>query len=1452
MWSTLQNIINLKTYLLVLGFTFGLNFSSAQVTADFEANVTEGCGALAGVQFTDLSSGNITTWSWSFGNQNTSSIQNPIASFPAVGSYTITLTVSDGTFTDTETKVAYIEVHPVPTADFTFTPTGGCTPLDVQFTSTSSSTNTITNYLWDFGDGNQSSSGPNVTHTFQSAGNASPSLEIIDQFGCKGTILKNNVISITPSPVAGITTLNPRVDCNIPYTVNFQASVLNALSNTIYKWDFGDGSQSTAENPSHTYTAYGKYNVSLIVINPNCSDTLTEFEYVRLAPSAASFVLPKKEFCLGDTLKPINNSTGTRLFQWQLSNGYSTTEAQPKIALKDSGKIVIDLTAAASGNCFASIKDSIYVQQLVSDFTTDTVSSCRGDSTVFTATSNHSANYEWRLGVELGSDTLFGNPLKYREPFIGTFSDTLYATSSIGCKDTLIKADNRLVEAILPLIAENGRIIAEDTLKGCLPLVYNFEDSSLSNYPITSYNWNFSNGQTSTLPNASNIVFDQLGKYYFTLTLTDAKGCSAFIERWVNGGEKHNPDYLIFPDTLCPVDSVTIVDKSTPQNRIDSYTISFLGLNDSTSFPIDPDTFVTSFEKKFQGAYSINYTVSEKGCDSILKKGDSIYLKGPAAEPIINAPCNNRRNISFSANATHYTYFAWDFGDGTPLETININPTHFYQQAGTYNARLTLFNDTNGCDTVTFDVVAPAIDLPPLKIRPDSMQYCLDDEERFFNRDSSFYIYTRWYLNDEPVGSKNFIELEFDSTGTFPFVMECEDVYGCIYRHRDTLFISQPEAKIGSRFIQNCAPVEVDFIDSSITDTNIVSWFWDFGNGSTSTQARDTTVYPVNSSTDVFLKVENKFGCKDSILVKDYLQSKVLDVDFREGATALCEGDSILFRNNSSGLNATYQWTFGDGDQLSSAASTFYHTYEEAGIYTVSLAALDENGCRDTLIKNQLIDVDSIPDVDFVADQLMAPCPPLNVQFTDLSSADVNQWKWTLDPNQQFKPAIQNPQLNYTLPGSYDISLWVSTPNGCQDSLTKTNYITVGGPRGDINIKPDFACKGDTLEFEVISPGGLQTAYWDFGDGRGDTGLVVFHAYDTTGTVFPTVILKDTNDCQLEPKQTSFSIFQVSADFNFPSDSICEPASIIPINLSEGADNYFWNFGNGQQSNLENPSIEYNSAGNYDISLKVYANIGCIDSVTKTLTVKPRVNLSSTPDTTICLNDTIFLRATGADHYTWSSASEILNADTVPALVFPKVSDSFKVKGNNQFNCPDSTTILVNVFNPPTEPFLQDTSLIIGEEVMLNGFSGEGFLYQWVPTTGVSCPSCPDPLFKPEVSTEYTLQISDPFGCFPFEKKVFIEIIEKYSLDVPQVFSPNGDDVNDVVYAKGWGLKELISFKIYNRFGEIVFESQDFDKGWDGTYRGKDQNVETYVYTVEALTYGGKVLRKKGNLNLIR
>ena len=99
---------------------------------------------------------------------------------------------------------------------------------------------------------------------------------------------------------------------------------------------------------------------------------------------------------------------------------------------------------------------------------------------------------------------------------------------------------------------------------------------------------------------------------------------------------------------------------------------------------------------------------------------------------------------------------------------------------------------------------------------------------------------------------------------------------------------------------------------------------------------------------------------------------------------------------------------------------------------------------------------------------------------------------------------------------------------------------------------------------------------------------------------------------------------------------------------------------------------------------------------------------------------------------------------------------------------------------------------------------------------------------------------------------MFIDIIKEYTVDVPNAFSPNGDGINDILFVRGWGIDELITFKVANRYGEIVFETNDKYTGWDGTYKGNLQGVESYTYFVSVKTYENQIISKKGSFKLLK
>jgi gliding motility-associated-like protein len=516
------------------------------------------------------------------------------------------------------------------------------------------------------------------------------------------------------------------------------------------------------------------------------------------------------------------------------------------------------------------------------------------------------------------------------------------------------------------------------------------------------------------------------------------------------------------------------------------------------------------------------------------------------------------------------------------------------------------------------------------------------------------------------------------------------------------------------------------------------------------------------------------------------------------------------------------------------------------------LVGTNQLGCSIHEVKDDALIVGAQPQADFIATPLQSNCYPLDVNFTDLSTGNVTQWNWRFgDGNSS---VFQNPFNEYSSLGTFDVFLKVVNDAGCEDSTLKTNYIQTNGPTADIQLNKDTACIHEAITFSLINQQNVNDFEWDFGDGSTSKNAVASHAFQRTGTVYFTLSLFDSLGYCTVTIRDSIHIFEISAEFTVDEDTACQPHRALFTSTSPGASQLSWDFGDGNTANTQIINHTYQSAGLFIAELIVNSQLGCKDTTTQEILVHPKPQATIHNDTTICYGDTIQLWAKGGTEYHWDNEQFLSDDSSSTTIAWPDTTTTFTVEVFNEFNCIDTASILVSVQPPPLKNPLNypDTSLIIGEYLDLDATAGEGFNYSWNPTDGLSCPNCPNPRAQPLKNTNYIVTISDPFGCFSYKDTIYIEVIEEYSLDVPNAFSPNGDGNNDIIYAKGWGLKELIAFKIYNRFGELVFESNEFDKGWDGTYKGKPQNIETYVYTVEAETYSGRVLSKKGNISLLR
>ncbi len=438
----LFNLFPFKKNILVitLSIVAFLNFSvsKAQVTANFSGTPLIGCSPLI-VNFTDLSTGSVTTWNWNLGNGSPSTLQNPSGVYSLPGVYSVTLTVSDGSSTNTIVKTNYITVYNKPTANFTLNSDTVCIGQTITYTDASVTFGgpPIASWGWDFGDGNTATTTTgSTTHAYTAAGNYPVSLIISDPNGCGSSVI-HTVVVIAP-PNASFTA-SPIFKCTPPLNVIF-TNTSSSSSGTTYSWNFGDGGTSNQLNPTHTYTASGTYNVTLILNQNGCIDSVVVPSNIIIQNITPSFVPTPSVVCSGQPVTFTNTSTPiATTSNWTFGDGGTSTSISPVHTYTAAGTYTINLSATDGNGCSGNTTGTVTVNQSpVAAFVADTMVACSAPFTVnFTDNSIGGSTYSWNFGD--GNTSTSQNPTNiYTSP--GTYTVTIIVTNSTGtCSNTIVK-----------------------------------------------------------------------------------------------------------------------------------------------------------------------------------------------------------------------------------------------------------------------------------------------------------------------------------------------------------------------------------------------------------------------------------------------------------------------------------------------------------------------------------------------------------------------------------------------------------------------------------------------------------------------------------------------------------------------------------------------------------------------------------------------------------------------------------------------------------------------------------------------------------------------------------------------------------------------------------------------------------------------------------------------------
>lgn len=306
------------------------------------------------VSFTDLSSGNITSWNWEFGDGGTSTAANPSHEYTTPGTYTVALTVSGPGGSDTKTRVNYISIYEEIIANFSAAPTSGAAPLDVSFSDSSSGE--ISSWFWNFGDGGTSTQ-QYPGYQYPSPGIYTVTLAVSGPAGSDTKTRTNYIDVSSPGSTVAEFTASPKSG-PAPLTVSF--TDLSSDNVNSWSWNFGDGGTSSQQNPVYTYSSPGTYPVSLSVTSTSGDDMETKVDYITVSDPAAITADFEGSPRSGEaplTVFFTDNSSGDiESWSWNFGDGGGSTQQNPSHQYTSPGSYTVSLSVSGSGKNDGEVK----------------------------------------------------------------------------------------------------------------------------------------------------------------------------------------------------------------------------------------------------------------------------------------------------------------------------------------------------------------------------------------------------------------------------------------------------------------------------------------------------------------------------------------------------------------------------------------------------------------------------------------------------------------------------------------------------------------------------------------------------------------------------------------------------------------------------------------------------------------------------------------------------------------------------------------------------------------------------------------------------------------------------------------------------------------------------------------------------------------------------------------
>lgn len=1412
--------------------------------ADFQSNIISGCTPLA-VDFQDLShspKNKIVSWVWDFGNGVGSDLQHPQNIYHVDSENKVTLVVEDDKgCKDAIVKVDYIVATQQPQIDFTYKDTTSCKfPIFVPFEAQIKS-NHAYKQSWDFGNGLVSNQA-HPTAIFIGEGSYEVALKVENEYGCVNTLKKD--VTVEEKGLGLEIISNSNIGC-APFEYTFKSKSGRELFGQ--KWSI-DTMVYFDSVGVYTFNEPGEYIVELLAIDAlGCEDVITEKVIVHERPTA-DFTMDNFSACSPPLSLQFQSLTADAVVHfWDFGDaGAFSNQENPSYSYDKYGEYDVTYVAGNEFGCLDTLTKEGAVSILAPLVS---IEASLEEGCVPFVTNFHIENLS---EVEIKSiEWTYPDGSKYTNDNNPPFNITNEDTYEINA--TVKFDDGNCIDQNLSKIVTGGHRKGVDAKlqptevcvkEGVSGQVYNPDNK-------TKYTWHMGDGSKVETENLS-YEYSDAGIFNVFIE-TNYFGCRDSV--FIDTVKVLEPQAAFVVKKLCESGEYQFT------NRSIGSTYSRWDFGDGVIKEIDENVFVYKFDKI--GKYKVKLYVENS--NTLCK--DSMEVQINFNKIIHSIELEEQKGCvphtaKFELDRTEYKTYHWVLED--TIEFTGDGFEYTFADPGKYDVFLKAVRN-DGCEEeyffpeivnlgmldVDFDFT-PAGGCAPITVDFSSLSVS----------DSVNMTTLVWDVDDHGLFYDNDFSLTFNENKDISVTLSLANDLGCEETTTKVVPIFIPKADFTSQFNSICTGAAFEFQNTSkgVEPT----YLWDFGGDGTnlSTEEHPTAFFLDEGEYDIKLVITDANNCKDSITKTSFVTVENFTYDF-DASPRFKSCPELISKFEVFPSNIAYKdihWDFGNGNQSLDTNKTPVNIYAESGIFDVNLVLEDYRGCKDTVSKEKFIEVKGPRGK--LSFSPVSGCLPLEVEYSaEFVDSKLNFWDFGDGVGWSDDKLQENVNYTYKEPGKIIPSLILDDGLGCRVTLTQDS-IFVSGAVIDILSSEKALCNGgevvlyDNSTFDIYDT--IVSRSWNLSSG--DTGmrdsLVAFLYVDSNQFITGELMVETQFGCV--HRDTVQVRVYAYPEVHAPEELVICKGDSVQLK-AEGAERFIWSsLKYYVDTSVIAPYVQ-------PIEDTWFYALGYNTELCKTedsiqVKVVESFFAHAEPDTILCLGASVRFNTevsevhSGEFYYKWRLNGEEVSDD--PAPEFSPEEDGVYIVNVKNGSCKErNLPVYVRVLTPPSIEVYKDTAIALGQSVTLNAYSNQKVLYEWSPTHSISCATCPNPTVSPKETTEYNVVITNEAGCVN-EGDVIVDVIgycAGVEIEIPNVFTPNNDGLNDVFrvqYDKK--MVHLYRMRIYNRYGEMIFETNDVEKGWDGTTGLEAVNTGVYVYYIEAQCPNETSTFIKGNVTLLR